>query len=125
MDFGMKVLVVDDTALMRHILKNVLKEIGFTNIIGADDGTTALEVLKKEKIDVIFADLNMPKMSGLELLKAVRRDATLGGTPFLMVTSETQSAFVTEAIQAGVTHYIVKPFAADGIREKLNQALQK
>ncbi len=125
MDFGMKVLVVDDFATVRRILKNVLKDIGFTNVMEADDGTTALEVLKKEKIDLIFADWNMPKMSGLELLKAIRGDASLRNTPFLMVTAEAQKDCVVEAIQAGVTNYVVKPFSADGIREKLNQALQE
>ncbi len=125
MDLDMKVLVVDDFATMRRIIKNVLKQIGFTNIAEADDGTTALAVLKKQKIDFILADWNMPKMSGLELLKAVRGDASLKDTPFLMVTAEAQKEKVLQGVQAGVTNYIVKPFTADTFNEKLTKILDK
>ncbi len=125
MDLDMKVLVVDDFATMRRIIKDVLKQIGFTNIAEADDGTTALAVLKKQKIDFILADWNMPKMSGLELLKAVRGDASLKDTPFLMVTAEAQKEKVLQAVQVGVTNYIVKPFTADTFKEKLTKILDK
>ena len=121
MDSNMKILVVDDFATMRRILKNVLKQIGFTKVVEAGDGTTALDVLRKDKIDLILADWNMPKMTGLELLKAVRADGSLKDIPFLMVTAEAQKDSVLQAVQAGVSNYIVKPFTADAIKEKLKQ----
>ncbi|MBW1796530.1 MAG: chemotaxis response regulator CheY [Deltaproteobacteria bacterium] len=125
MDLDMKVLVVDDFATMRRILKNVLKQIGFTNIIEADDGSTALSVLKKNKVDLIMSDWNMPKVSGLELLKAVRSDESMKNIPFLMVTAEGQKDSVIQAVQAGVSNYIVKPFTAETIKEKLEQIFKK
>jgi two-component system chemotaxis response regulator CheY len=125
MDLGMKVLVVDDFAAMRRILKNVLGQIGFTNIIEADDGTTALDVLKKNKIDLIVSDWNMPKMSGLDLLKAVRSNEVTKNMPFLMVTASSQKDDVLEAVQAGVSNYIVKPFTADTVKEKLGKIFSK
>jgi two-component system chemotaxis response regulator CheY len=121
MDSNMKILVVDDFATMRRILKNVLKQIGFTKVVEADDGTTALDVLRKDKIDLILADWNMPKMTGLDLLKTVRADGSLKDIPFLMVTAEAQKDSVLQAVQAGVSNYIVKPFTADAIKEKLKQ----
>ena len=125
MDLSMKILVVDDFATMRRILKNVLKQIGFTNIVEADDGSTALAVLKKDKIDLIMSDWNMPKVSGLDLLKAVRSDEAMKATPFLMVTAEGQKDNVIQAVQAGVSNYVVKPFTADTIKEKLEQMFDK
>ena len=119
MDPGMKILVVDDFAAMRRILKNVFTQIGFTNIIEADDGTTALDVLKDNKVDLIVSDWNMPKMSGLDLLKTVRSNESTKDTPFLMVTASSQKDDVLEAVQAGVSNYIVKPFTADTVKEKL------
>lgn len=121
MDRNIKVLVVDDFATMRRILKNVLRELGYTKIVEADDGTTALVVLKKEKVDLIISDWNMPKMTGLELLKAVRADGSLKGLPFLMVTAEAQKECILQAVQAGVSNYIVKPFTAEAVKEKLAQ----
>jgi len=88
MDLNIKVLVVDDFATMRRIVKNILKQIGFTKITEADDGSTALAALKNEKVDLIISDWNMPKVSGLDLLKAVRSDASMKDTPFLMVPAE-------------------------------------
>ena len=120
-DMNMKVLVVDDFSTMRRIIKTALKQMGFKNILEADDGTTALALLKNQKVDLILADWNMPKMSGLELLKAVKADASLKDIPFLMVTAEAQKENVLEAIRAGVSNYIVKPFTGDGIKEKLEQ----
>ena len=125
MDLSMKVLVVDDFATMRRILKNVLRQIGFTNIIEADDGSTALAVLKKDNVDLILSDWNMPKVSGLELLKAIRSDESMKDKPFLMVTAEGQKDSVIRAVQAGVSNYIVKPFTADTIKEKLEQIFDK
>lgn len=125
MDLSMKVLVVDDFATMRRILKGVLKEIGFTKIVEADDGSTALAVLKKDKVGLIVSDWNMPEVSGLELLKAVRGDDSMKNVPFLMVTAEGQKDSVVQAVQAGVDNYIVKPFTADTIKEKLEQIFHK
>ena len=121
MDLSMNVLIVDDFATMRRILRNILKQLGFTNIIEADDGTTALEVLGKQKIDLIISDWNMPKMTGLELLKQMRSDSDLKSIPFLMVTAEAQKKNVIDAVKAGVSNYIVKPFTADQIMEKLEK----
>jgi two-component system chemotaxis response regulator CheY len=117
----MKILVVDDFATIRRILRTLLKKIGLTNVIEAEDGSTALNVLKKNEVDLIICDWNMPYMSGIELLKAVKGDESLKDIPFLMLTAEGQKEKVSEAVQAGVTNYIVKPFTADGIQEKLTQ----
>lgn len=121
MDLAMKILVVDDFATMRRIVRNILKQIGFTNIVEADDGSTALEILATDKIDLIVSDWNMPKVTGLELLKQVRADSKLKDMPFLMVTAEAQKQNIVEAVQAGVNNYIVKPFTADTIAEKLKK----
>jgi len=125
MDVNIKVLVVDDFATMRRIIKNVLKQIGFTKILEADDGTTALEVLKENKVDLIISDWNMPNMTGLDLLKTVRGEKSTQSIPFLMVTAEAQKDNVIQAVQSGVSNYLVKPFTADAIKEKLTQILPK
>ena len=119
MDGNLRILVVDDFKTMRRILRNVLKEIGFTKIVEADDGTTALDVLKKGEIHLIISDWNMPKMTGLDLLKAVRADGSLKDIPFVMVTAEAQKDSVIQAVQAGVSNYIVKPFTTGAVKEKL------
>ena len=121
MDLSMTVLVVDDFATMRRILKNIFRQLGFENVIETDDGTTALEALKKNKIDLIVSDWNMPKMTGLELLKTVRASDEYKGIPFLMVTAEAQKQNVLEAVQAGVSNYVVKPFTAEQISDKLEK----
>ncbi len=121
MDLKMKVLVVDDFATMRRIIKNVLKQIGFINIVEADDGTAALGVLKENKVDLIISDWNMPKMNGLDLLKTVRKEEATKKVPFIMVTAEAQKDNVLQAVQAGVSNYIVKPFTADAVKEKLTK----
>ncbi len=121
MDLNMKVLVVDDFATMRRIVRNILKQIGFTNIIEADDGKTALKVLKKEKCDLILCDWNMPEMPGIELLNNIRSDDELKDIPFVMVTAEAQKENIVEAVKAGVTSYIVKPFTAETVTEKLSK----
>ncbi len=120
-DTNMKVLVVDDFATMRRIVKNILVQLGYKNIIEADDGTTALDILKKEKIDLIISDWNMPKMTGLDLLKTVRADGALAATPFIMVTAEAQQDNIIAAVKAKVSQYIVKPFTADTLAEKIQK----
>lgn len=115
----MKVLIVDDFATMRRILRNILKQVGFSRISEADDGKNALKELKKEKFDLVLCDWNMPEMSGLELLKTIRADTDLKATPFVMVTAEAQKDNIVEAVKAGVNNYVVKPFTAETISEKL------
>ena len=124
-DPNMRVLVVDDFATMRRIVKNILRQLGFNNVVEADDGTTAWEVLNKDKIDFIVSDWNMPKMTGLELLKAVRGDDALKDIPFLMVTAEAQQENIIEAVKSGVSNYIVKPFTAETLGQKINQIFSK
>lgn len=121
MDLNMEVLVVDDFATMRRILKNILKQIGFTKISEADDGKSALNMLKKQKFDLVLCDWNMPEMPGIELLKKVRADDGLKDMPFVMVTAEAQKDNIIRAVQAGVSNYVVKPFTAETISEKLEK----
>ncbi len=121
MDLNMKVLVVDDFATMRRIIKNVLKQIGFRKINEADDGTSALKELKKEEYDLVLCDWNMPEMSGLDLLIAMKSDDRLKGIPFVMVTAEAQKDNILEAVKTGVNNYIVKPFTADTVEQKLKK----
>ena len=121
MDLSMKILIVDDFATMRRILKNILKQIGFINISEADDGTTALEAMSKTQFDLVISDWNMPKMTGLELLKTIRSSSEFKEIPVLMVTAEAQKQNVIEAVKAGVSNYVVKPFTADAIIEKLEK----
>ena len=120
-DTSMKVLVVDDFATMRRIVKGALKQLGFKDIIEAEDGKAAFDELKKEKVGLIVSDWNMPNMTGLELLKAVRGDDGLKDIPFLMVTAEGQKDNVVEAIKSGVSNYVVKPFTPDTFSEKLQK----
>jgi two-component system chemotaxis response regulator CheY len=124
MDTSIKILIVDDFATMRRILKNILKQLGFKNLVEADDGTTAWEVLESQEIDLIISDWNMPKMTGLELLKKVRASDQYKKSPFLMVTAEAQKQNVIEAVQAGVSNYVVKPFTAEAISDKLTKILK-
>lgn len=120
---NIKILVVDDFATMRKIIKNILTQLGFKDIIEADDGTTALELLKKQKVDLIISDWNMPKMPVIELLKAVRSDEKLKDIKFIMVTAEAQKENVLEAIKHGVNQYVVKPFTPETLKEKLEKVL--
>jgi two-component system chemotaxis response regulator CheY len=110
---------------MRRILKNILRQLGYSNIIEADDGTTALEVLRREKINFIISDWNMPQMSGLELLKAVRTSEEWKEIPFLMVTAEGQKENVIEAVKYRVNNYIVKPFTPEVLLEKINKIFEE
>lgn len=120
---SMKVLVVDDFATMRRIVKNILSQLGYKHIIEADDGTTAMDVLKQEKINLIISDWNMPKMTGLELLKNVRANPDLATIPFIMVTAEAQQDNIILAVKAKVSQYIVKPFTADTLGEKIKKVI--
>ncbi|MCP3676742.1 MAG: chemotaxis protein CheY [Deltaproteobacteria bacterium] len=122
---SMKILVVDDFSTMRRIVKNLLKELGYQNFEEADDGANALAKLKSGKYDFIVSDWNMPNMTGLELLKAVRADGDLKAIPFLMVTAEAQQENVIQAVQAGVSNYVVKPFTAATLQEKLDKIKEK
>jgi len=125
MDKHIKILVVDDFATMRKVIRNLLKQVGYENIIEADDGINALKILKSQKIDLVISDWNMPNMTGLELLKAVRSDEDLKLTPFLMVTAEALQDNVIAAVKAGVSNYIVKPFTAEVLNEKITKILDK
>lgn len=120
MDKNMNILVVDDFSTMRRIVKNLLTEIGFNNIVEADDGKTALPILEGGGIDFLVTDWNMPQMTGLELLKKVRGDDKLKTMPVLLVTAEAKREQIIEAAQAGVNGYIVKPFTAVTLKEKLD-----
>jgi len=125
MDKNMNVLVVDDFSTMRRIVKNLLVEIGFSNIEEADDGNTALPILEKGGIDFLVTDWNMPGMAGIDLLKAVRADPKLSSIPVLMVTAESKRDQIMEAAQAGVNGYVVKPFTADTLREKVDKVFER
>jgi two-component system chemotaxis response regulator CheY len=118
---NIKILIVDDFATMRKIIKNILLQLGFKDILEADDGTTALELLKKQKVDLIISDWNMPKMSGIELLKAIRNNEDLKDIKFIMVTAEAQKESVVEAIKQGVNQYVIKPFTPETLKEKLEK----
>ncbi len=123
-DNKMSILVVDDFATMRRIVKNILKQLGYENIREADDGASALEVLKREKIQFIISDWNMPQMSGIELLKTVRATEEWKDLPFLMVTAEGQKENVIEAVKNKVNNYIVKPFTPETLMEKINKIFE-
>ncbi len=123
MDLNIKILVVDDFATMRRIIKGTLRQIGFTNIIEADDGDVALERLKDNKVGLILADWNMPNMTGFDLLKAVRSDESLNAIPFIMVTAEGKKDNVVEAVKAGVSNYLIKPFTPEDLKEKIEIVL--
>ncbi|CAG0978191.1 Chemotaxis protein CheY [Anaerolineae bacterium] len=125
LDQNMKILVVDDFSTMRRIIKNILREIGYNNVDEADDGSTALEKLKSAKFDFVVTDWNMPNMPGIELLKAIRQDDGLKDTPVLMVTAEAAKENVVTAVAAGVNNYIVKPFTAAALKERIDLILQK
>jgi two-component system chemotaxis response regulator CheY len=121
MDTGIKVLVVDDMSTMRRIVKNVLRQIGFTDIVEAENGQDALTKLKGGSFGLVVSDWNMPVMQGIELLRAIRADAELKTLPFLMVTAEAQKENLIEAVQAGVSNYVVKPFTAEVLQGKLEK----
>jgi len=121
----MKILVVDDFSTMRRIIKNLLRDLGFSNTVEADDGLTALPILKAGGIDFLVTDWNMPGMQGIDLLKAVRADEKLRTLPVLMVTAEQKREQIIEAAQAGVNGYIVKPFTAATLKEKIDKIFER
>ncbi|TQV86695.1 chemotaxis protein CheY [Aliikangiella coralliicola] len=125
MDKNMKILVVDDFSTMRRIIKNLLRDLGFTNTHEADDGSTALPLLQTGNFDFLITDWNMPGMQGIDLLKAVRADEKLKTIPVLMVTAESKREQIIEAAQAGVNGYIVKPFTAATLNEKLSKIFER
>lgn len=124
-DTKMRILVVDDFSTMRRIIKNILRQLGFTNIVEADDGSTAWDTLNKDNIDFVISDWNMPQMSGIELLRKVRGSEEFADMPFLMVTAEAQQENIIEAVQAKVSNYIVKPFTAETLGQKIDKIFDK
>jgi two-component system chemotaxis response regulator CheY len=124
-DFRMKVLVADDFATMRKIVRNILKQIGFDDIVEAEDGQAALQILKNETVGLVVTDWNMPNMTGLELLQKIRTDPKTANLPVLMVTAEGLKENVVAAVKAGVNNYVVKPFTAEVLQEKLEQIFKK
>jgi two-component system chemotaxis response regulator CheY len=121
----MKFLVVDDFSTMRRIIRNLLKELGYNNVDEAEDGSIGLAKLKRESFDFVVSDWNMPVMDGLQLLQAVRADASLSHLPVLMVTAEAKKENILAAAQAGASGYIVKPFTAATLDEKISKILEK
>lgn len=121
----MKILVVDDFSTMRRIIKNLLRDLGLTNTFEADDGQTALPMLKEGNFDFVVTDWNMPGMQGIDLLKHIRADDRLKHLPVLMVTAEAKREQIIAAAQAGVNGYIVKPFTAGTLKEKLDKIFQR
>jgi two-component system chemotaxis response regulator CheY len=120
----MKFLVVDDFSTMRRIVRNLLKELGFTNVQEAEDGVDALQKLGDGNFDFVVSDWNMPNMTGIELLRKIRSEPALKHLPVLMVTAEAKRENIIEAAQAGASGYIVKPFTAATLDEKLKKIFQ-
>lgn len=125
MDKNMKILIVDDFSTMRRIIKNLLRDLGYNNTSEADDGTSALPMLQAGGYDFLVTDWNMPGMQGIDLLKAVRADPKLVKLPVLMVTAESKREQIIEAAQAGVNGYIVKPFTAVTLKEKIEKIFER
>lgn len=121
----MKILIVDDFSTMRRIIKNLLRDLGFTNTAEADDGNTALPMLKGGSFDFLITDWNMPGMTGIDLLKACREDEELASLPILMVTAEAKRDQIIAAAQAGVNGYVVKPFTAAALQEKIEKIFER
>ena len=120
-----KILVVDDFSTMRRIVKNILAQLGFTNVEEAEDGKDALKKLQAGNFEFVISDWNMPNMMGIDLLREVRSDQNLHALPFLIVTAESQKENLDEAVEAGVSSYIVKPFTADTLEQKLELIFNK
>lgn len=121
----MKILVVDDFSTMRRIIKNLLKDLGFSNIQEADDGSTALPMLQQGDFDFVVTDWNMPGMQGIDLLREIRASDSLKHLPVLMVTAEAKKEQIIAAAQAGVNGYVVKPFTAATLKEKLDKIFER
>ncbi len=120
-DPNMKILVVDDMSTMRRITKNFLKQLGFNNVEEAENGQEALNKLRTDTYGFVVSDWNMPVMTGIEMLRAIRADDKLKPIPVLMVTAESQKENIVEAAQAGVNNYVVKPFTAETLQDKINK----
>ncbi|EIT68457.1 MULTISPECIES: chemotaxis response regulator CheY [Hydrocarboniphaga] len=125
MDKNAKILIVDDYSTMRRIVKNLLHDLGYTNTSEADDGRTAWPMLQAGDFEFVVTDWNMPGMTGIDLLRAIRGDARLAKLPVLMVTAEAQRDQIIEAAQAGVNGYIIKPFTAVTLKEKIDKIFQR
>ncbi|CEO39962.1 chemotaxis protein CheY [Photobacterium kishitanii] len=125
MNTNMKILIVDDFSTMRRIVKNLLRDLGFNNTVEADDGVTALPLLKRGDFDFVVTDWNMPGMQGIDLLRHIRADEQLKHLPVLMITAEAKREQIIEAAQAGVNGYIVKPFNAATLKEKLAKIFER
>lgn len=125
MDKSMRILIVDDFSTMRRIIRNLLSDLGFKNIEEADDGNTALPLLKAGGFDFLITDWNMPGMQGIDLLKEVRKDPNLSGMPVMMVTAQAKKEEIVMAAQAGVNGYVVKPFTADTLKEKIEKIFER
>ncbi len=125
MDKNMKILVVDDFSTMRRIVKNLLRDLGFTNTHEADDGSTAWPMLQSSDFDFVVTDWNMPGMTGIELLQKIRTDDRLKTIPVLMVTAEAKRDQIVAAAQAGVNGYVVKPFTAAALKEKIEKIFER
>jgi two-component system chemotaxis response regulator CheY len=121
----MKILVVDDFPTMRRIIKNLLKDLGFENVDEAEDGAMGLEKLRNGSFEFVVSDWNMPNMDGLEMLKHIRADPNMSKLPVLMVTAEAKKENIIAAAQAGANGYVVKPFTAATLEEKLNKIFEK
>ena len=121
----MRILIVDDFSTMRRIIKNLLADLGFTNTVEAEDGHSALAVLRQDAVELVVTDWNMPGMTGIELLRAIRADAKFRALPVLMVTAEAKREQIIEAAQNGVNGYIIKPFTAQTLEEKLNKVFER
>jgi two-component system chemotaxis response regulator CheY len=120
-----KILVVDDFSTMRRIIKNLLRDLGFNNVVEADDGKTALPILQQGGVQFLVTDWNMPGMTGIDLVRAVRADPKLAGMPILMVTAEAKRDQIIAAAQAGVNGYVIKPFTAAVLKEKIDKIFQR
>ena len=125
MDKSIKILIVDDFSTMRRIIKNLLRDLGYNNTHEADDGATALPMLEKGDFQFVITDWNMPIMQGIDLLRAIRKHPKLHAMPVLMVTAEAKRDQIIEAAKAGVNGYIVKPFTAATLREKLDKIFER
>lgn len=124
-DKNLKFLVVDDFSTMRRIIRNLLKELGFSNVDEAEDGAAGLQKLRTGSFQFVITDWNMPNMTGIQLLRAIRSEPSLRGLPVLMVTAEAKKENIIEAAQAGASGYIVKPFTAATLDEKLGKIFDK
>lgn len=123
MSAAVRFLVVDDFSTMRRMVRSVLTELGYTDVVEADDGSSALPILRQGGIDFLVTDVNMPGMAGLDLLRAVRADPKLAKLPVLLVTAEAKREQIVEAARAGVNGYVVKPFTAQTLKDKIEKIL--